>query len=141
VVIFDESHLGIEENPGIAMLLRRYGLAGFVFGLLVFIALWLWRNAAHALRPRTSAAHAGEIVSGRDSFAGFVHLLRRGIPPGQVASICVAEWKKTAAATRPAAAGDEAIATVLRDSKNPATAYNEINTLLSSKKWKTKSAS
>ena len=140
-VIFEESHLGIEENPSVATLLRRYGLAGFVVGFLIFIALWLWRNAAHALKPRSSAADTGEIVSGRDSFAGFVHLLRRGIPPAQVASVCLAEWRKTATARRPAAASDEAVAAVLRDSKNPANAYNELNKLLSPKKWKTKSAS
>lgn len=139
-VIFDESHLGIQENPSVAALLRRYGLAGFVVGFLVFTALWLWRNAAHALKPRSSSADAGEIVSGRDSFAGFVHLLRRGIPAAQVASVCLAEWKKTAT-TAPSAASDEAVAAVLRNSKHPANAYNELNTLLSSKKWKTKSAS
>ena len=138
-IIFDETHLGVQENPSIATLLRRYGLGGFVIGSLVLIVLWLWRNAAHALKPRSSAALDDEIVSGRDSFAGFVHLLRRGITPTQLAGVCVAEWKKTAPSSRAAASAD-AVEVAARDAKNPVTAYNKINALLSAKKWKTKSA-
>jgi hypothetical protein len=89
-IIFDESHLNVREDPGVATLLRRYGLSGFVIGLLVLIALWLWRNATFALAPRRAIVPNDELVSGRDSFTGFVHLIRRGIAPNQLVDLCVA---------------------------------------------------
>lgn len=133
-IIFDESHLNVREQPGIATLLRRYGLSGFVIGFVALIVLWLWRNATFALAPRPPAALEDEVVSGRDSFSGFVQLLRRGIAPAQLIDVCVAEWKKSGVAAGRSKATAEA---TTASSPHPVAAYNEISARLGSKKWKT----
>lgn len=136
-VIFDESHLNVREDPGVAALLRRYGLTGFVAGFLLLLGLWLWRNATFALAPRPAHARleAEPAVSGRDSFSGFVRLLRRGIAPAQLLPTCLAEWKKTASAGERIQLDEVAL-----ESADPVTAYNTLSARFS-KKWKTKPAS
>ena len=136
-VIFDESHLDVREQPGVATLLRRYGLSGFVLGFIGLVVLWLWRNATYTLVPRATPARADEAVSGRDSFSGLVQLLRRGIAPAQLVAVCIAEWKKSGAAADRLAAAQEAAAA----NKDPVSAYNEISARVGSKKWKTTPAS
>lgn len=133
-IVFDESHLDVREQPGVATLLRRYGLSGFVIGFLALIVLWLWRNATFSLAPKRAAVHEDEVVSGRDSFTGFVHLLRRGIAPGQLMDICIAEWRKSGAAADRSKLTSDATAA---SAPNPVAAYNEISARLASKKWKT----
>lgn len=137
-IIFDESHLDVREQPGVATLLRRYGLSGFVIGFLALIVLWLWRNATFSLAPKQTSAPDNEIISGRDSFTGFVHLIRRGISPGQLVEVCIAEWKKSGVAADRSKLTSEA---TVASSPNPVAAYNEISARLASKKWKTTPAS
>ena len=45
-IIFDETHLGVEEHPGIAGLMRRYNLEGMIAGLLLVAGLFVWKNSA-----------------------------------------------------------------------------------------------
>jgi hypothetical protein len=132
-VVFDESHLNVREDPSIATLLRRYGLSGFVIGLVALIALWLWRNATYSLVPPRPSVRADEVVSGRDSFSGLVHLLRRGIAPAQLLEVCRSEWKKSAGAAAQAKLGEPNP----DDDADPVAAYNQMSARLSSKKWKT----
>jgi len=137
-VIFDETHLNINEQPGVATLLRRYGLGGFVVGFLILVALWLWKNATETLSARGATDRVDEVVSGRDSFSGFVHLLRRGIAPNQLLAVCVEEWKKSAVALGGLKPGEETlIRAATEDGKNPVVAYNKISEMLNAKKWKT----
>lgn len=139
-VIFDETHLNIREQPGIMTLLRRYGLTGFVLGLVLFVALWAWQNSASALAPRRVRS-SDEIVSGRDSFAGFVQLLRRGIAPQQLLETCVAEWKKSAPVAGAKPPDAAAVITAAREAnEDPVATYNRISELLNSRKWKTSSS-
>ena len=137
-VIFDETHLNIHEQPGIMTLLRRYGLTGFVLGLVLFVALWAWQNSASALAPRRVRA-TDEIVTGRDSFAGFIQLLRRGIAPQQLLATCIGEWKKSAAVA--GAKPPEAVINAATEAnEDPVATYNRISELLNSRKWKTSSS-
>lgn len=94
--IFDEAHLGIVEQPGMATLMRRYQLHGLVLSLLLVAGLFVWKNS-HSLvppHPETEAG-AGPVVMGRDSASGFVNLVRRGIAPAELINVCFAEWKKS----------------------------------------------
>jgi hypothetical protein len=135
-IIFDESHLNIREHLGVASLLRRHGLGGLVAGFVLLLMLWLWRNTTFTLAPTASAGHADEIVSGRDSFTGFVHLLRRGPPPSELLRVCFGEWTKSARSSSGNRARDiDAVAAAIED--NPVTSYNKITELLRPKKWKT----
>ncbi len=94
-VVFDETHLGLLEEPGIAYLLRKYRLYGALGVALAVAALAVWRRCS-SLVPPEEESEARE-VAGRDSAAAFVSLLRRNVPEGDLIRVCLAEWKKTVA--------------------------------------------
>jgi hypothetical protein len=94
-IVFDEEHLGVREQPGIANLARKYHLHGTVAALLLLAALFVWKNAAPFLPPREDPAADG-IIAGKESGEGFVNLLRRTIAPRDLLGACVDEWRKTA---------------------------------------------
>lgn len=83
-VIFDETHLGTGENPGIMSLALRYHLQGFFFAGLVLFALYVWQSSTSLVPPDDNLEKASNHVSGHGATAGLVSLLRRGILPGQV---------------------------------------------------------
>ena len=94
-IIFDETHNGIFENPGVASLFGKYRLYGLFAGFLLLAALFIWKNSV-SLVPR--CAHGDtktdNVISGRDQLSGFIGLLRRSVPPHEILSVCVKEWKK-----------------------------------------------
>lgn len=93
-LIFDETHLGVEEHPGVAALGRRFGLQWLPLALLLVAALYLWKNAVPMLprRPagdfRTAAAVTGE------AGPGLASLLQRFIPLSELAATCAREWRR-----------------------------------------------
>jgi hypothetical protein len=93
-IIFDEAHLGLVEQPGMATLMRRYRLHGLVLSLLLAAGLFVWKNSVSLVPPPPETeAGAGPTVVGRDSASGFVNLARRGIAPPDLLNVCFAEWK------------------------------------------------
>jgi hypothetical protein len=94
-VVFDEAHLGVTEEAGVATLFWRYGLQGLVGGLLLLGGLFVWKNALSFVPIPTPSGAARHEVVGRDSSAGFVNLLRRNVPPAEVLSVCFEEWTKS----------------------------------------------
>lgn len=94
-VVFDESHLGVTVQPGVAALARRYGLAGAFFTLLLLAALFVWRRMALFVPP---ADEAREVALAYHPAAGLEALLRRAVPAGELAAACATEWKRTARA-------------------------------------------
>jgi hypothetical protein len=94
-IFFDEAHLGVVESPGVATLMRRYRLHGFIAALILLTALFVWKNA-FSLIPAGSGTSEEVHLAGRDSFAGFVNLLRRGVPAGNILAASYTEWKKSA---------------------------------------------
>ncbi|MBM3876689.1 MAG: DUF4350 domain-containing protein [Verrucomicrobia bacterium] len=96
VMLFDETHHGIEAHPGVAAMLRRYNLHGLLGALLLLALLHIWRNAVHFVPPlhEETAGGAGAVL-GKDSASGFVNLLRRSIPRVELIHTCFAEWKKS----------------------------------------------
>ena len=97
-VAFDETHLSVEEHPGVATLARRYRLHGLFAGLGVLALLFLWKNATSLVPPHDEdAGELGGALVGKDSAAAFVNLLRRSIPTSELLSVCFAEWRKSAA--------------------------------------------
>lgn len=95
-VVFDEAHLGIVETSGVAVLMRKYRLHGLAAGLVLLAGLFIWKNAT-SLVPPVADGKSEKVVSGKDSAAGFVNLLRRSIAPRDVLATCFAEWKKSLA--------------------------------------------
>jgi hypothetical protein len=94
-VVFDETHLGVAIDPGIAALARKYRLHGAFAALLVLAALFIWKNTSSFMPPREEqlARERGELVEGRDSSAGFINLLRRNLPPALLMKTCVEQWQ------------------------------------------------
>lgn len=142
-VIFDETHFGIEENPGVAALGRKYRLQGLFAGLLLLAALFIWKNST-SLVPPAEGRPEGSVGApgGRDSLAGLAGLLRRTIPRSDILAACAEEWKKTNRKGAADAAGDAALVESIVASetkrpakgKDPVKAYQHIHTLLAERK-------
>ncbi len=95
-VVFDETHLGVRENPGIASFARKYDLHGLFLGIVLLVGLFVWKNSLHFIPPPELPSTGGsDFNSERDYTAGFVSLLRRNIPPRDILRICFQEWKKS----------------------------------------------
>ena len=89
-IVFDEEHLGIAESGSVVGMARQFRLTGLAIGLALCAALFIWRNASGF--PPPAAARPGERLSGRTSEAGLLTLLKRHIPPGELAAVCWREW-------------------------------------------------
>lgn len=138
-VLFDETHLGVQENPGVATLARRYGLHTGAAALLVLAALFIWKSSVSFL-PRSDAAQATAPVLGRESAQGFENLLRRGVPRNALLQTALDEWHKTARLdSRVTSARREKIRAVVtafnaQEKPNVVEAYREIARILNRKK-------
>ncbi len=100
-VVFDEFNHGVEASNSVVMLIHKYRLDGVLGVFLLLVALHVWKNAVPLL-PRTESAESAEAetVAGRSAEEGFVNLLRRAIPPGEVVAACAEEWNKAFARKR-----------------------------------------
>lgn len=115
-IVFDESHLGVVENPGIAALARRYGLmpAFALSGLLAL--LFIWRRAAAFVPPPPASPTTTLDYRPTSSLTA---LLRRAVPAAQLLPTCLAEWRRTARA------GDLArVEAALAAHRDPVSGYN-----------------
>jgi len=133
-VTFDETHLGVAAEPGVATLLRKYRLHGLLAALCALAALFVWRQAVPFVPAADESDAAVNHVAGRTAAAGFVNLLRRSIPSTKLPGVCLAEWEKSftrspryhadrVARARDAARGDD-----------PVAAYRSIRQLFSERK-------
>jgi hypothetical protein len=97
MVIFDETHFGIREDPGIAALARKYRLHGLFAGILILGILFIWKNSFSLVPARDESATDSEddLLVGKDYVAGFVSLLRKNISSRDILKICFREWKKS----------------------------------------------
>ena len=93
-IVFDETHLGVSKSPGIATLLRKYGLVPFLLSLIVLALLAIWKQAAR-LVPVYEEEEKVTVDTGKDAFTGFTNLLRRNIPPDHLLPACLEEWKRS----------------------------------------------
>jgi hypothetical protein len=101
-IVFDETHLGTEEQEGVMYLAEKFRLQGYLLGMFVVVLLFLWRNSVPLVPPRWAGANValGGAVSGKDSRSGLVNLLRRNIAAGDLLKTSFAEWRRTATAGR-----------------------------------------
>ncbi|MFO7974086.1 MAG: DUF4350 domain-containing protein [Candidatus Hydrogenedentota bacterium] len=93
-VIFDETHLGIQEGSGVMVLARQYRMHGLFIGLAILALLYVWKSAS-PLAPRYAARGEGDLVvqtQGRDAVSGLANLLKRSIPKSEVLNVCLTEW-------------------------------------------------
>jgi len=134
-IVFDESHLGVREQPGIATLVRKYDLGGLVAALAVLAWLFVWQTSSSFLPPQPDQEDA-EIVTGKDSASGFISLLRRGIAPTRLIAVCVEQWKQSFARRPGKLVGllPSVESTALNGSRDPVTTYQAISHILAEKK-------
>jgi hypothetical protein len=120
LLLFDETHLGTQEQEGVMVLAHRYRLEGYLYGLLIVAGLFLWRQSVPLVPPAPARAHdpAGGAVSGKDSRSGLVNLLRRNISPRELLPTCLAEWRRHASFGQSAARTAE-METVIAAEKAP----------------------
>jgi hypothetical protein len=118
-IIFDETHLGVEDRPGVAGLMRQYRLQGVLLALALIAALFLWKNSLPLVPPPPGEADEGRgaLVQGKEASAGFASLLRRGISPADILFTCFAEWKSACARQPRAAARLPAIEKIIEEEK------------------------
>ncbi len=136
-IMFDESHFGIVEDPGVAGLMRKYKLHGLGVGLLILAALFVWQSATSFV-PRAQPNTQAPSATGREASAGLVNLLRRNIAPKDLLNVCFREWTKSLLQDRAhtIARVDKAQALVEAErkkalrSQNPVAAYRDICTTL-----------
>jgi hypothetical protein len=93
-IMFDEAHFGILQTEGVATLLRKYHLYAVIGVLLLLAILFIWANA-FSFVPPWQMIRAQQFVAGREASSGFINLLRRNIPSGNLLQVCFAEWKKS----------------------------------------------
>ena len=98
-VLFEETHLGTAENPGVAALARKYRLQPLFLALLALALLFIWKNASRFMPPceEQLARERGETVEGRDSAGALVNLLQRGITPSSLLRVCLEQWNTASA--------------------------------------------
>ncbi len=120
-VMFDEAHLGVVVQPGVAALARRYGLSGVFFTLVVLAALFVWRRMALFVPP---AEGGEEVALSYHPAAGLEALLRRSVPAPDLAAVCASEWRVTARASDHARV-DAALAAEPKNA-SPVARYNAV---------------
>jgi hypothetical protein len=92
--LFDESHLGVYDNPGVMELIKKHRLVPFVLALMALAALYVWKSAVPFVAmaaPETEQREFGV----RDNFSGLVNLLRRNIAQGELLNTCFREWSRS----------------------------------------------
>ena len=94
--VFDETHLGVSENPGIMSLVEKYRLTYFLAALFLLAVLYLWKNSV-PLVPSVAAETSGDggITTDKDAVGGLISLLRRNIPTADILDVCFREWMKS----------------------------------------------
>ena len=93
-IVFDETHLGISEIPGVVSLIERYGLVPFFLSLMGLAALALWRASA-AFVPVPKGREEDAVAADKDYLAGLTSLLRRNISPNEALRACTDEWESS----------------------------------------------
>ena len=138
-IVFEETHLGVQEKPGIASLARRYRLHGGILALIALALLFIWKNSMSFV-PRADDWQISTPVAGRESAAGFQNLLRRSIPPKDLLQASLDEWHKSSRLDgRQSASRREKIRAVVTaynasEKPNVVDAYREISRIMNRRK-------
>lgn len=130
-IVFDEQHLGIAEGGSILQMAYHFRLTGLILGLAALAALFLWRNAAGF--PPPAATEAADRLAGRTAHAGLLTLLRRHVPPRDLAVVCWQEWLHSARGRVNAGRLERAAEIARTGAGRPLEAIREIGALLHTK--------
>jgi hypothetical protein len=87
-IVFDETHLGIREAPGVMSLVRQYHLEGILAGTILLAGLLIWKSMT-SLVPPQSLLRPGVIETEFRFRPGFTNLLKRNIAPSKLLGVCI----------------------------------------------------
>jgi hypothetical protein len=128
-ILFDETHLGLSEQPGIMTLARRYGLQGTLVSILAVLLLFIWK-CQYTLIPRTKGHRTRLSVSGSSSDQVFLNLLHRTISRKDLLGVCLETWLKTARPTSAQLSQLEKFRSESSQEQPVVERYNQLTTLL-----------
>jgi len=141
--VFDETHLGVSENPGVMSLVIKYRLTSFLVALLLLAGLYLWKNSI-PLVPSAASVRFGEdgITTDKDAVGGLISLLRRNIPKTELLDVCFREWTKSFSREYRESDGTRARLQSIVDQetarppakRNPAAGYRKLARILAERK-------
>ena len=131
-VVFDETHFGIQHQPGVSSLIRRYRLHGLIAGLVLWALLYIWRNNRPFPPVPSAPSNDGFRLSGQDADSALVGLIARHLPDDRLVATCVREHEKSLG--RPGSDTDERLARIKRLASeaggDPVTTYQSICRIL-----------
>jgi hypothetical protein len=95
-LVFDESHLGIYRQPGLAGLIRQYRFHWVIAALAIVAALFVWKNTVYFVPPPDDldGGSRESATEEKDHTEALVSLLRRNIAARDLLQVCVGEWQK-----------------------------------------------
>jgi hypothetical protein len=128
-VLFEETHLGLSEQPGIMTLAQRYGLQGTLVSTVAVLLLFIWK-CQYTLVPRTKGQLTRLSVSGSSSDQVFLNLLQRTISRKDLLGVCLETWLKTARPTSAQLARLEKFPSQSGQEQPVVERYNQLTTLL-----------
>jgi hypothetical protein len=135
LLVFDESHLGIYRQPGLAGLIRQYRFHWVIAALAVLAVLFVWKNTVYFVPPPDDLdTGSREAASGeKDHTEALISLLRRNVAGRDLLRVCVGEWQKTDSAQRRVSSlALDQIQRLVRDAAvDPIAGYQHICRLLS----------
>ena len=138
--LFDESHLGVYDNPGVMALIKKHRLVPFLLALMALAALYVWKSAVPFVAMAAPEKEQAEFGV-RDNFSGLVNLLRRNIASGELLNACFREWSRSFSREfRNNPALGEQVRAIVSDEaarsagkRNPLARYREIARILEKK--------
>lgn len=93
-IIFDESHLGLEDTGTVIGLTTAHHLNWIFVGFALLAALYIWRNSVSFIPP--ARAPSNRSVIGQNAYAALTNLLMQSVPPKSLLHRAAEEWNATA---------------------------------------------
>jgi hypothetical protein len=131
-VLFDETHLGLSEQPGIMTLAQRYGLQGTLVSIVAVLLLFIW-NCQYTLVPKVKGDQNELSIPGCSSDQAFLNLLQRSVSRKELLNVCIDSWLKTARPTEEQLTILAQIRADCHGEKHAVSGYNQVATLLNEK--------
>ncbi|HEX4231020.1 MAG TPA: DUF4350 domain-containing protein [Bryobacteraceae bacterium] len=92
-IIFDESHLGLQDTGSVAGLASAHHLQWLLLGFIVLAVIFVWRSSFSFVPP--PGRPPDEWVAGQDAGYALASLLAQSIPPGAVLNAVAEEWNRS----------------------------------------------
>jgi hypothetical protein len=92
-IIFDESHLGLEDTGSVSGLASAHHLQWVVLGFVALAVIFVWRSSFSFVPPPGRSADVS--VAAQDAGFALASLLAQSIPPGAIVNAVAEEWNRS----------------------------------------------